>query len=331
MEITVLTEKDMQKLFTMEEAIAVSKEAARLYSTGEKDIPLRANLNVEKYKGQSLYMYGYVPEVPALGVKIVSVYPENINKGLPSVPATMVLVNAETGELCALLDGNFLTRIRTGAISGAATDLLARKESSVFALFGTGGQALSQLEAVLAVRPIKEVRVFDLDKERAEAFIRTAQGMPWESKGISYKVATSSKEAVEGADIITTVTTAPKAVFDGTLVKVGAHINGVGSYTPNMAEIDEYIITHSKVYVDTRAGALAESGDLLQPIEKGVFGPEAVLGELGEVVAGKAVARETNTEITFFETTGNAIFDLVTAQKIYAKAQSLGMGTKIKM
>ena len=171
MKILVLNEEHMRQVFTMKDAVQADKDALQLYSEGKSNIPLRANLNIPEYEGQSLYMYGYAPPAKALGVKIVSVYPKNIEKGLNSVPATMVLVNCETGEVCALMDGTYLTRIRTGAVAGAATDVLARPDSKVFALFGTGGQAETQLEAVLTVRPeIELVKVSDINLQRAQDF-----------------------------------------------------------------------------------------------------------------------------------------------------------------
>jgi len=332
MKIIVLNEADMRRVFTMKDAVQADKDALKLYSEGKSNIPLRANLDVPEHEGQSLYMYGYAAPAHALGVKIVSVYPKNIEKGLNSVPATMVLVNSETGEVCSIMDGTFLTRIRTGAVSGAATDLLAKKDSRVFALFGTGGQAETQLEAVLTVRPIEIVKVFDISNERAQSFADRMSEQFGEKFGVKIIAADSAADALEDADIITAVTTAKKAVFDGKLVKKGAHINGVGSYTPEMAEIDEYIVTHAdKVYVDTRDGAINESGDLIQPIQKGVFSADKVTGELGEVVSGKIPGRQSEDEITFFETTGSAVMDIVTAQRIYECAVSQGIGSIIEM
>ena len=322
MKITILDEKAIKAVYTMKDAIADCKEAAKLYSIGQCNIPLRANLNIPEHNGQSLYMYGYVPAVHASGVKIVSVYPDNIQKGLNSVPATMVLLDAATGVVSCLMDGTVLTRIRTGAIVGAATDILARKDSTVFALFGTGGQALSQLEAVLNVRPIKYVKVYDIDYDRAKKFAFQAEEMFGQQYNVNIRAVNAADEAVQNADIITTVTTATHAVFPGDLVKEGTHINGVGSYRPDMSEIDEYIITHAKVYVDTRDGALKESGNLLKPIKKGVFSANSVVGEIGDVLNDRAVGRENATQLTFFETTGSAVFDLVTAQRIYEKTKN---------
>lgn len=332
MNITVLNKEQMVDVITMKEVIEADKDALAIYSAGGSDIPLRANLDVTKYEGQSLYMPGYAEKAEALGVKIVSVYPKNIEKGLTSVPATMVLLNAETGEVKSLMDGTYLTQLRTGAVSGAATDLLARKDSSVFALFGTGGQATTQLEAVLTVRPIKQVFVFDISTERAAEF---AKNMTERFKGrfdAKISVAPTSDEAVKNADIITIVTTSKKPVFNGDLVKEGCHINAVGSYTPEMQELSPAALTRAtKIYVDTRDGVLNESGDFIKPMKEGTFSFDSVTGELGELVLNKTKGRESEKEITLFKTTGSAVLDIVVAQKIYERATVKNVGQSIEL
>lgn len=331
MKIVVLKQEDMQKVFSMKNAIQADKDALSIYSQGESNIPLRVNIDIHEHEGQSLYMPGYAAQANALGVKIVSVYPKNIEKGLTSVPATMVLVNSQTGEVCSLMDGTYLTRVRTGAVSGAATDILARKDSSIFALFGTGGQAETQLEAVLSVRNIKVVKVFDINLQRAEEFAERMSAKFGKQFDVKIMAAKSSAEAVEDADVITCVTTSKRPVFDGKLVKKGCHINGVGSYTPDMHEIDEYVLTHAdKVYLDTRNGVLNESGDLIIPIQNGTFSTDQVTGELGEVICGKVSGRANDDEITVFKTTGSAVLDIVTAQRIYENAVQKGVGEIIE-
>jgi len=327
MNIVVLNEENIKKVFTMEDAIQADKDALEIYSKGGSVTPLRTKIDVPKEEGQSLAMPGYAAEANALGVKIVAVYPNNIDKGITSVPATMVLQNEDTGEVNSIIDGTFLTRIRTGAVSGAATDLLARKDSKIFALFGTGGQAETQLEAVLTVRDIEEVRVFDLSKERAQAFIDKMIAIFNGKFNAKFIVAESSDAAIIGADIITSVTTTKKPTFNGKLVKKGAHINGVGSYTPVMHEIDEYVLLNAgKVYVDTRDGVLNESGDLIIPIKEGKCTEDIITGELGELILGKTIGRENEEEITFFKTVGSGVLDVVTARRIYEKAVEKGVG-----
>lgn len=332
MKITLLREADIRAAFTMSDAVVAAADALAAYSAGGCAIPLRANLNVPEHNGQSLYMFGYAPQADALGVKIVSVYPDNIAKGLTSVPATMVLLNEATGEVCALIDGTWLTRLRTGAVAGAATQLLARKDAALGALFGTGGQAETQLEAMLTVRPgIREVRVFDVVTERAQAFADKMTAQLSDRFAAKILAATSSDDAIDQADIVTTVTTSSRPVFNGAYLKDGAHVNAVGAYTPTMQEIDATVLQRAgKFYVDTRDGALRESGDFLIPLAAGQITHAAVTGELGELVAGKTPGRESDNEITVFETVGSAVLDVVTAKRIYARAAELGIGQSIE-
>ena len=331
-EILILKESDISSMITMSDIIEADKEALSIYSSQKSNIPLRSNLNVPEFNGQCLFMNGYAAPAKALGVKIVSVYPDNINKNIPSVPATMVLVNAETGMVNSLIDGTYLTRLRTGAISGLATDILARKDSKIFALFGTGGQAVTQLEAVLTVRNIEEVRVFDISKERAEEFAKKMSDKFGKKFNVKIIAAESSDAAIDNADIITTVTTSKKPVFDANKVKKNVHINGVGSYTPEMQEIPgDILVKANKIFVDTRDGAINESGDLINPIKDGLIQKEKINGELGEVINGVIKGRENDDEMTFFKTTGSAVLDLVAAQKIYEMAKVKKVGQMVDL
>ena len=332
MNITVLTKHEMEQVITMREVIEGDKEALALYSAGSSEIPLRANLAIKKYEGNSLYMPGYAEEARALGIKIVSVYPHNAEKGLTAVPAAMVLLNAETGEIKALMDGTFLTQLRTGAAAGAATDLLAREDSRIFALIGSGGQAEMQLEAVLTVRPIREVRVFSPTAAHRDAFVQRMQAKFGTKYAVKITAVESADEAVTGADIITAVTVAQQPVVDGSKVKPGAHINGMGSYTPEMQELPENILQRAgKIYLDTRDGVLHEAGDFLTPMQAGHFCADCITGELGELVLKKTAGRSNPEEITVFKSTGTAVLDIVVAQKIYERAIEKGIGTAITL
>lgn len=331
MKITVLKKEDIEKVFTMSDAIEASKDSLEIYSKGESDIPLRTVLDVKEQDAESIYMPGFAANAKALGVKIVSVFPNNNSKGLSTTPATMILVDEQTGEVSSIMDGTYLTQIRTGAVSGAATDLLSRKDSKVFAIIGTGGQAPSQIEAVLTVRDIETVIVYNRKLEKAEQFVSEMKETLGKKFEVDFIATDSSEDAVKNADIITTVTTAKKPVFDGKHVKKGAHINGVGSFKPEMQELDEYILVNAdKVYVDTRDGVLNESGDFLTPIKNNTFKSEDIEGELGEVVMGKARSRESDDEITLFKTVGSGVLDIVTARRIYEKAKEKEIGQIIE-
>ncbi|QIH75238.1 ornithine cyclodeaminase family protein [Macrococcoides canis] len=309
-----LTKEDVKACFTMREAIEADKEALANYSKGQAIVPLRTNIDVATRHGQALFMPGYVEGAEdALGIKIVSVYPDNIEKGLPSVPATMIVMDPETGIVNGIIDGTYLTQLRTGAVQGAATELLARKDAKIGALIGTGGQAESQLEAMLTVRDLEEVRIFDIDYERAQQF-----AYEMEEKFHVKMIAVETSEAcVTDADIITSVTTSKRATFDAQFVKRGAHINGVGAYTKEMCEIPREIIKAADVVIfDTTDGVMKEAGDFITPVEDGYIDETKYSGELGELINGDIKGRQSDEDITIFKTVGSAVLDVVTASKI---------------
>ncbi|MGB9812895.1 MAG: ornithine cyclodeaminase family protein [Thermovenabulum sp.] len=327
----IISAEEMKKVLSMKEAIEAVKEAYKTLSEGKSIVPLRTNISVEKEKGQILFMPAYVGGVNFAGVKIVSVYPENIKKGLPSVPATMVLVDGETGIVNAIMDGTYLTRLRTGAASGVATEILSNKYAKKAIIFGTGGQAETQLWALLSVRDLEEVYVYDIDFNRAKDF---AQKMSQNFKNYGAKITAveNSDEVLPEVDIITTVTTSKKPVFNGNLIKKGVHINGIGAYTPEMQEIpEEAVLKADKIFVDSKEACLAEAGDLIIPLKKGTIGEEKITGEIGKVLTGELPGRTSENEITLFKSVGLAVQDVVTAAKIYEKALELGLGSKITL
>lgn len=313
----------------MKEAIESAKEALKSYSNKNADIPLRTSLDILKNKGKILFMPGYVKESDSLGIKLISIYPENLNYNLPSITSTMLLINEKTGELCSIIDGTYLTQLRTGAVAGAATDILSKKDSKIFALIGCGDQAECQLEAILNIRNIKIVKVFDISKEKREIFVEKMKDLFSKKYSVEIESVNSSEEAVKNADIITLVTTSKIPVFDGKYIKNGAHINGMGSYTPEMQEIDGYILKKSKVYVDTKNGVFHESGDLIIPISKNLYSLNEVMGELGEVILSEINGRENVEEITLFKSVGSSVLDIVTAKNIYEKCMKNNIGEDI--
>lgn len=334
MAVLVLKEHEMAEVITMKEVIESDKKALAMYSGGKSNIPLRINLSVPKHGGNSLYMPGYAEDADALGLKIVSVYPGNPALGLPSVPGSMILLDAKTGTLASIMDGSYLTKLRTGALSGAATDLLARKDASTFMIIGVGGQAECQVEAVLAVRNIKKVYVAATRIERAEAFAAKMKERYAEKYGVdSFEAIEDINSHVADCDIISCATTSFTPVFDGTKVKKGCHINGVGSYTPDMLELPrEAIARANKVYFDTMEGVINEAGDIMDAISSSALDKEkGITGELGALVLGNIKGRENDEEITLFKSTGTAVLDLVVAKAIYDKARDCGKGSLIEL
>ena len=322
----LLSREDIKKVFTMKDAIEADKKAFQLVVEGKCDAPLRTNIQAPKHEGCFLFMPAYVEEMDTASLKIINIFPHNIDNGIPSSPAQVLLIDGKTGIVIAVLDGTYVTQLRTGAASGAAFDVLARKDARIGALIGTGGQAATQLEAMLAARDIKEVRVFDLHYDRTKEFADRMQE-ELASYGAKIVAAKTSDEAVEGADLLITVTPSSKPVFDASKVKEGATISCVGAYQPHMQEMDPAILTRaSKIYFDSKEAVLSESGDILIPLEQGTITEEDFTGDLGNVIKGELAGRENEEEIIVFETVGVATQDLVAARTIYDKAVEAGVG-----
>lgn len=322
----LLSREDIKKVFTIKDAIEADKKAFQYVVEGKCEIPLRTNIQAPKYDGCFLFMPAYLEEMDTASLKIINIFPHNIDNGIPSSPAQVLLIDGKTGLVTAVLDGTYVTQLRTGAASGAAFDVLAKKDCRIGALIGTGGQAPTQLEAMLAARTLQEVRVYDMNPERTKAFAETMQE-ELKDYGARIVPAASSDEAIDDADLIITVTPSSKPVFDGTKVKAGATISCVGAYQHHMQEMDPAILPRaSKIYFDSREAVLSESGDIRIPLEEGIITEKDFTGDLGDVLLGKVVGRENDDEIIVFETVGVAAQDLVAAKEIYEKAVKAGVG-----
>lgn len=323
----LLSRKDIKKVFTMKDAIETNKECFKLFSEGKSEVPLRTTIQAPNHNGVFLFMPSYVEELDAAGLKVVNIFPENVKENLPTAPAQVLLIDGKTGIVTAILDGTYVTQLRTGASSGAAFDLFAIKDAKIGALIGTGGQAATQLEAMMVARELDEVRIFDLDEKRRQAFVNEMQE---ELKCYNTKIveATSSDKAIENADIIVTVTPSTKPVFDGTKVKKGATVSCVGAYQHHMQEMDPAILPRaSKIYFDSEEAVLSEAGDILIPLEQGIITKDDFTGDIGDVLLGKVVGRENDEEIIVYENVGIGVLDLMTARAIYLKAVEAEVGT----
>lgn len=315
----VLSEQDVGQLLRMPDLIAAMEQALRAYSTGGVEQPLRTVLQVG-----GVAFFGVMPafrrEPPALGTKLVTVTPGNAQRGLPTHLATILLMDPETGELRAVMDGRLITEARTAAVSAAATNALARPDASVLAILGSGVQARSHLQAMSTVRKLAEVRVWSPTPEHRSAFAREHQSIA------QVREAHSAKEAVDGADLIVTATASPTPVLDARWVAAGAHICAVGSARPNMRELDSDLIARARVYVDSRQAALAEAGDLVIPIEEGRWTADRIVGEIGELFARRVPGRSSREEITLFKSLGMAIEDVAAADLVFRRAAAVGIG-----
>lgn len=332
----ILTRKDIDKFYTMDDCIESVMEAFALSSGDKVKSPVRSKLTVEHVKGNALFMPGLVEEKGYLGAKIVSVFPENASKGKAVVNATIVMLDVETGEVKALIDGTYVTKMRTGAATGASIKLLARENVTTGVLFGTGGQAEKQLEAMIATRNLKEIRVVGRNFEKTLEFCeRMSELVPEmkvkeEHKNVEITAYKDGNDAVPEADIIVLATTSNKGLFDGNLIKNGVHISGVGSYTKQMCEMDKTtVLSADKVYIDDRDAMLEEAGDFTQLIDQGILKDDFYTGEIGELILGNIPGRESEDEITIFKSVGISAQDLVAGESIYKKAVELGIGQVI--
>jgi alanine dehydrogenase len=327
MDLRVLSANDLRAAISMADAIeAVTGGFAQL-SAGRAVVPLRTSLSTAA--GTSLFMPAYLADSETTALKLVSVYPDNPSLGLPTILALVAVVDASTGRPLALMDGTYLTALRTGAASGVATDLLARQESRVLALFGAGAQGRTQLEAVCTVRPIEEVRIFDPDRGAAH---RLAEEMAGRGAVPEHVLAAASpSETVTGADVVVTATTSQQPVFDGADVDPGTHINAIGAYTPDTRELDEGLVGRAKIVVDTREGCLAEAGDLILPLRSGIISEADIYAELGEIARGVKAGRETESEITLFKSVGTAVQDAAVARAALDRAEQRDLGTIVAL
>lgn len=324
--ILYFSSDDLRSILTMERCIEAMAKAFRALCSGEASMPLRTGLEMVADNATALFMPVYLPGISKVGVKTVTMARNNPAKGLPLIHAMIMVFDSSTGVPLAIMDGEVITAMRTGAVSGLATSLLAKKDACTAAIIGTGTQGETQLEAVCNVRNIRKAYVFDTQVARANAFAAKME------KKLNIEVVVAESAAtLQSADVICTATSSNTPVFDDLHIKSGAHINGVGSYKPTMAEIPPQTIARAKVVVDQMQGCLAEAGDLLQPIQQGIITKDHIHGELGELVAGMISPRENDDEITVFKSVGLAVQDLMTADLVLKIAQEKDLGTSLSL
>ncbi len=322
MRLRILTATDIRAAVDMASAIDAMADAFSQLFRGRAEAPVR--LSLEGDGGVTLFMPAYLRESGAMGAKVVSVYPGNRERGIPAIHAVVLVLDPETGLVRALMDGTYLTALRTGAVCGLATRLMAREDAHVLAVFGAGVQARTQIEAVRTVRDIREVRVMDQVRERAEELAE-------ELEGVEASSVRDADEALRGADVICAATTSYSPVFDGTKLEAGTHLNAIGSFKPEMQEIDAEAVRRSRLVVDERAAALEEAGDLIIPLRDGVIGEDHIVGELGELIEGRVVGRTSTDEITFFKSVGVAVQDAAVAQRVLQRAEADGLGIEVDL
>jgi ornithine cyclodeaminase/alanine dehydrogenase-like protein (mu-crystallin family) len=290
-----LNEEQVRQHLQMADLIPAMEKALIDFSAGKVTQPVRSVINVDPPGGFLGLMPAVTPD--RLGLKAVTFYPSNAERGIPTHMATIFLVDPQTGTPLAIMDGRLITEMRTAAVSAAATKLLAAPDSKILAILGSGVQARSHVEALRLVRQFDEIRVWSPTQQHAKRF----------AQEIGAK-AMSAEEAVRGADVVVTVTNSKTPVLKGSWLKRGCHVNAIGACRPDWRELDDDVMRGSVVFVDSREGALKESGDVILSCAK-------IYAELGEALAGKVPSRANET--TIFKSLGMAVEDIAAATLVY--------------
>lgn len=325
----VLSKADIYRVIDWKEVVEAMGGAFAALSTGRALVPLRSAVPLPEQEALLLLMPGNLtgdPAINGLAVKTVGLFYRNPPKDLPLIYGLVTLFDQETGRPLAIMDGATVTAVRTGGAGGLATKLLANPQARILAMFGAGAQAETQLKAICAVRPIAEVRVCSRDQHRAIEF---AARMEAETNR-RVRVVPSPSQALESADVVVTATSSRTPVFFDRSLYPGSHINGIGSYTHEMREVPGETVARTKLVVDSRESCLSEAGDVLIPMQEGLFGEDHIYAELGEIVNGSKPGRAGMDEmdITFFKSVGNAAQDVALAVYLYRKATALGVGVE---
>ena len=326
MEVRVLRGAEVRALMPMAACIELMSTTMMAVSAGRARIPPRQVMPASA-GGMFGIMPGYIAEPEGFGIKLLSLFPGNPAAGLSSHLGLVLLFEPEHGRPVAILDAAEVTAIRTAAVSGLATRLLAREDAGDLAILGAGEQARSHLEAMLAVRPIRRVRVWSRTPDRAQAFAREAQAL----HGLAIDVSASARDAVAGADLVCTVTAAKTPILEGGWIAPGAHLNVAGASRPDSAEIDTAAVVRARYFVDFRPSTVNEAGDYLRALGEGAITPDHILAEIGEVASGARPGRTGGAEITLFRSLGVAAEDLAAAHYLLQQARALGVGQTIEL
>ena len=322
----LLNRKDVMSVLDMKDCLGVVEKAFIEFSRGTADLPLR--VNIKPPDGLSLYMPAYLKEMGSLACKVVTVYKSNPSKyNLPVITGKVLLQDPNTGDVICIMDGGYLTAVRTGAASGVATRFLAREEKNmVVGIFGAGVQAKTQLQAMAVARDVSRAYIYDTSDEAATRLVTALK--PELDFDI---IKADSPDKLLDADIICTATSSPDPLFDGQDIKPGTHINGIGSHTPKARELDTAIIKRSKLVGDSREACFNEAGDIMIPLKEGSIDETHFYAELGEVLTGAKPGRVDEKEITVFKSNGLAIQDAATAKLVYDKAVEAGIGSRVEL
>ena len=327
MKTRLLSRKDIESFLTMRMCMDAVERAFADLALGNATMPQRTPIALPDQHGVALFMPAHIKSLRALGAKVVTVYKDNVAKhGLPTVLGTIILLDEATGFPVALMDGGYLTAMRTGAVSGVATKYMARPEAKVAALFGTGVQAFAQVLGIHEARPLAKLLAYSIDPiEARKGFADRITA----KIGVPVELASDPAAAVAHADIVILATSAATPIVDGRWFPPGIHINGIGSHAPKMRELDTLTVQKSRIVCDLTAACRAEAGDFILPAEAGEWSWDRVAGDLGDVVNGKVPGRTSRDEITLFKSVGVAIQDLCAAKCVLENARRLDLGVRL--
>lgn len=325
----IINEHQIQQLYKMVDAIEDIAAVLKAIEAGKINNPHRTVLEFPQHEASALYMPSADMAGEVTAVKVVTIFPGNPAEGKPTTQGVVLLSDATNGEHVAMMNASYLTRLRTGALSGIATDLLAKKDSRILIVIGTGAMAFEQVLGVLAVRTIEKIILVNRTPEKAQAF---GEKLRTFGVNVPFEIEIDVSKAVKHADIICCATRSNEPVFMGCDLQPGTHINGVGSYLPHMREVDETtVLSADKIVVDDLAGVKDEAGELMHAVDSGNWSFEDVHAQLGELVVGTKSGREVQEEITFFKSVGAAYFDLAVAKGVYSKAKEAGIGMVVEV
>lgn len=322
--VLLLSEADVRAVLSMDDLIAAMETALADFSARKVTQPLRTVLEVGEQHAFYGVMPAYLPRTPALGTKLVTVFGSNAVVGLPTHLALIVLLDPNTGALRALLDGRYITEARTAAVSAVSVDHLAREDARTLAIIGSGVQARSHLDAISRVRTLADVRIWSRSLAGREAFVRDMQ--PHSTARLS--MAESAEAAVRDADVIVLATSSRDPVLHRDWVRDGTHICAVGACRPTEREMDAALVARADLFVDSREGALKESGDVVLAIRDGAITAAHIRAEMGEVVSGGAPGRQSPARVTIFKSLGMAVEDVAAAHLAYVRARAQGRGSE---
>jgi len=325
MDTLIIPQSLVPELLPMGECIDVMADALRALTQGDAVLPLRSMVWMPDKSGLLGLMPAYLGAPRSLGLKVISYLPKNHGSERDSHQGAVLLFDTQTGGLLAMIDASSITAIRTAAVSGLATRLLAREDAGDLAILGAGVQASAHLDAMRTVRKLRRVRVCSSSLPRAEVFARHHE----KPVGVPIEAVATAKEAVLGADLICTATPSREPVLLSDWISAGAHINAVGACFAAARELDTATVVRSRLYVDRRESALAEAGDFLIPKAEGAIGDDHIVGELGDILAGRVAARRGGDEVTLFKSLGIAVEDLAAAHHIHARARTEGKGIAV--